>query len=102
MLPSDGFTAQQHSDSCSGFFAVGERCDVSFKSVPVSAAVLLHNLAQGASSREDGRGSVRKHTYTHSTNPRDCGVSRISVAGETIQTGIIWWHRHMQTLSSLH
>lgn len=60
---TDGFTAEQHPDSCFGFLAVGERYDVSFKSVPVSAVVFLHNLAQDADSREGGMGSVRKHTH---------------------------------------
>lgn len=53
-----------NSDRCFRFFAVGERCDVSFKSVPVPAALLPHNLAQGANSRQR-EGFRREKTHTH-------------------------------------
>lgn len=53
VLWSDVFTAELHSDSCFSFFAVGERCDGSFKSMPVPPSVFLDNLASG-------RGSVWK------------------------------------------
>lgn len=78
-----------HSDSCFRSFALGERCNVSFKSMPISA-LFLHNLDQGAHSEGVGGGG-RAWEKTQAAEVKGLWVP---AAGEIIQTGIIYTDAH--------